>query len=83
MKLFQGIFKMRYCEFSDKSDLFIRTTSTHIICVHVQNKNFTTNKHSELIEHIEEHIKNGDKIPDGLIDKLKKERSTSRNCYIG
>lgn len=65
---------MSYCRFADGDAYVYRSGREGIFCCGCRlGKDFVAKNSSEMLAHLREHIKAGDKIPQHAIDRLLRE----------
>jgi hypothetical protein len=75
---------MSYARWSDRSDLYVYLDVRGFLnccCGPMSDRtpigfDFRTETTAEMIAHIEEHIRNGDLVPDTLVPKLQADAAT-------
>lgn len=70
---------MSYCRFSEKSDVYVfDSVGGYLDCCGCSmiESGYHTPLRSEMIQHLQEHIKIGAKVPDHVISWLKEEMET-------
>ena len=65
---------MSYCRFADGDAYVYRSGPGSIVCCGCSlGDDFVAKNPSEMLKHLREHIKAGDKIPQDAIDRLLRE----------
>lgn len=55
------------------SDVYVYSNGIYLICCGC-SANFKTGSYSEMLKHLEEHKKYGDRVPKYAIERLKEEK---------
>lgn len=63
---------MSYCRYSDDSDVYVISSGRYIFTCFC-HPTFVCKTRQEMLAHLQEHIANGDKVPQRAIDRLNKE----------
>ena len=72
---------MSYGRMGDDSDVYVYGTGEHLVCVCTCGNQFRTGSYSEMIWHLKEHQKQGDKVPIRAFMRLKNERKIKGDIY--
>ncbi len=68
---------MSYCRFGEESDVYVYTDGAELHCCACRmtdkRSDFLTARRTDMIEHLEQHIRHGHEVPRDAFERLRRE----------